>query len=71
MTESVVDAILQFWFGATDDPTFGQPRDYWFRKDPEFDRILTESFQPIYERTARGELTPWEAAPHSLSTAKY
>lgn len=65
MTESIVDAILQFWFGATDDPTFGQPRDYWFRKDPEFDRTLAESFQPIYERAARGELTPWEAAPHS------
>lgn len=65
MTESIVDAILECWFGALDDPAFGQQRDYWFRKDPAFDRALADKFGPVYERAARGEFAPWERAPHS------
>ncbi|TAD76434.1 MAG: DUF924 domain-containing protein [Oscillatoriales cyanobacterium] len=61
----IVDAILQFWFGSVDDPTFGQQRDYWFRKDPEFDRTLADNFGLVYERAARGEFAPWEQAPQS------
>ena len=34
--------VLDFWFGATDDPGHGQPREAWFRKDAAFDAEIRE-----------------------------
>lgn len=51
--------VLDFWFGREDDPEYGQFREEWFRKDPEFDYRVTEQFADLYEEAAAGELDGW------------
>ena len=51
--------ILDFWFGREGDPEYGQFRDEWFRKDPDFDARVTEQFADLYEEAAAGSLDGW------------
>lgn len=51
--------VLDFWFGREGDPEYGQFREEWFRKDPEFDAGVTRQFADLYERAASGELDGW------------
>jgi uncharacterized protein (DUF924 family) len=53
------DEVLDFWFGREDEPGYGEFREAWFRKDPEFDREVQERFGTLYERAASGELDGW------------
>lgn len=59
MSVSTVDNILTFWFGARNQPTFGQSRQRWFRKNSEFDREICDRFLPIYQQAADGSLQDW------------
>lgn len=57
--------ILLFWF---DDPTvpdseYGQQRQIWFRKDPEFDRQVRERFLKTYEQARQGHYDHWLNQP--------
>ena len=51
--------VLDFWFGREGDPEYGQFRNEWFRKDPEFDARVTEQFADLYEEAAVGNLDGW------------
>jgi uncharacterized protein (DUF924 family) len=51
--------VLDFWFGRKGDPEYGQFRDEWFRKDPDFDARVTKQFAGLYEEAAAGELDGW------------
>jgi uncharacterized protein (DUF924 family) len=51
--------VLDFWFGREDEPGYGEFRDEWFRKDPEFDAEVTARFGELYERAAAGDLDSW------------
>lgn len=51
--------VLDFWFGREGDPEYGQFRDEWFRKDPEFDARVTKQFSDLYEEAAAGSLDGW------------
>ena len=51
--------VLAFWFGSEGEPGYGEFREAWFRKDPEFDREVQERFGTLYERAASGELDGW------------
>ena len=51
--------VLEFWFGREGDPEYGQFRDEWFRKDPDFDARVTQQFADLYEEAASGELDGW------------
>jgi uncharacterized protein (DUF924 family) len=51
--------VLEFWFGREGDPDYGQFRDEWFRKDPDFDAGVTQQFADLYEEAAGGELDGW------------
>ena len=51
--------VLDFWFGREGDPEYGQFRDEWFRKDPDFDARVTEQFADLYEEAAAGSLDGW------------
>lgn len=61
------DDILHFWFGHPADPEseYGQQRQVWFRKDPEFDQQIRDRFATIYDQARRGELADWIDAPRS------
>ena len=61
-------AVLDFWFGAPDSPSFGSARREWFAKDDAFDAPIRERFGAAIESALRGELEPWaEAAPSALA----
>jgi len=57
--------VLDFWFGAADDPGHAQPRQAWFRKDPAFDALIAERFGGLVERALAGGLGDWAEAPLS------
>jgi uncharacterized protein (DUF924 family) len=59
------EEVLEFWFGREDEPGFGEFREAWFRKDPEFDQMVRDRFQDLYEGAARGDLDAWKDEAHS------
>ncbi len=57
--QSRAGEVLEFWFGREGEPEYGQFRDEWFRKDPEFDARVTRQFADLYEEAASGNLDSW------------
>ena len=53
------DDVLDFWFGREADPGYGDFREAWFTKDPEFDGQVRERFEALHEAAASGELDGW------------
>jgi uncharacterized protein (DUF924 family) len=58
-------ALIDFWFGPSDDPEHENHRQIWFKSTPEYDARLRDLFLADYERAAAGALDAWEAAPES------
>jgi uncharacterized protein (DUF924 family) len=56
-------AVLDFWFGAADDPQHLLPRDQWFVKDPAFDALIGQRFGDLIERALDGGIAHWSVAP--------
>ncbi len=56
-------AVLDFWFGPTDDPGHTQPRDMWFKKDDAFDARIAQQFGPLIERALVGGIDDWLTRP--------
>jgi uncharacterized protein (DUF924 family) len=52
--------ILDFWFGREGEEGYGEFREAWFTKDPEFDREVRDRFEDAYEEAAAGELDHWK-----------
>jgi uncharacterized protein (DUF924 family) len=60
-----VREVLDFWFGGEDEPGYGEFREAWFRKDPEFDRLVRDRFEALYEAAAAGDLDDWKEEARS------
>ncbi|HOB95107.1 MAG TPA: DUF924 family protein [Aquabacterium sp.] len=56
-------AVLDFWFGPTDDPGHAQPRAAWFKKDDAFDAQIRGRFGPLIERALVGGIDDWLTRP--------
>jgi uncharacterized protein (DUF924 family) len=56
---SRAEEVVDFWFGREGEPGYGEFRDEWFRKDPEFDASVTDQFAELYEEAAAGGLDGW------------
>lgn len=56
--------VLDFWFGPSDDPQYGKPRNEWFRKDAGFDAQIKQRFGSLIEQALTGELSGWADAAH-------
>ncbi|MDH0343145.1 DUF924 family protein [Chromobacterium haemolyticum] len=52
------DAILEFWFGGSDDSFLSVPRSAWFNKDEVFDGVIRERFLETWRQARAGELPP-------------
>ena len=52
MKEQAITKILDFWFKDI-------PRKKWFKKDPEFDALLTERFGDLVSHALGGRLDGW------------
>ncbi len=61
-----VTQILNFWFDDPDRPNteYGQERRIWFRKNPEFDQTIRDTFLPVYEEARQGQRDEWQQTPH-------
>ena len=57
--------ILTFWFDDPDRPgsEFGQPRQCWFRQDPEFDDQVRSRFLTTYAQARQGDCDTWMTTP--------
>lgn len=47
------DEIVSFWFEENN-------KKMWFNSTPQFDQLLTDKFQPLFESAAAGELDHWK-----------
>ena len=54
-----IDRLLAFWFGRKGDPDWGESREGWWKKDPNFDRACRDGFLNLHERALRGDLDDW------------
>ena len=52
--------ILDFWFSREGEEGYGEFREAWFTKDPEFDREVRDRFEGAYEEAAAGRLEHWK-----------
>ncbi len=52
--------ILDFWFGREGEEGYGEFREAWFTKDPEFDREVRDRFEGAYEEAAADRLEHWK-----------
>lgn len=52
--------ILDFWFGREGEEGYGEFREAWFTKDPEFDQDVRDRFEGAYEEAAAGRLEHWK-----------
>jgi uncharacterized protein (DUF924 family) len=57
-----IDKVLAFWFGREGEKDWGQHRENWWKKDPDFDQACRDGFLDLYEQAARGALDDWKAA---------
>jgi uncharacterized protein (DUF924 family) len=57
--------ILDFWFGRESEEGYGEFREVWFTKDPEFDREVRDRFEGAYQEAAAGRLEHWKDEAHS------
>jgi uncharacterized protein (DUF924 family) len=64
-TKERAGEVLDFWFGREGEPGYGEFREAWFRRDPEFDRRIRDRFEPLYEEAAAGGLDDWKDEAHS------
>jgi len=62
--DALAQAVLDFWFGPSDDPQHLLPRKQWFVKDEAFDASIRERFGALIERAIAGEVAHWAATPN-------
>ena len=59
------EEVLAFWFGREGEEGYGEFREVWFSKDPDFDREVRDRFETVYEEAAAGELETWKEEARS------
>ncbi len=63
--EATPEEILAFWFGREGEEGYGQFREAWFTKDPDFDREIRDRFEDVYEAAMAGKLEAWKEEARS------
>jgi uncharacterized protein (DUF924 family) len=58
-------ALIDFWFGAPDDPERLHHKQIWFRSTSEFDAAVRERFAHDHDAAVAGAFAAWEDAPLS------
>ena len=60
-----MNEVLDFWFGRSNSPGFGQVQKKWFEKDADFDTEVRSGFLPQYQLAASGQLDSWQYSPEN------
>ena len=58
-------ALLNFWFGAPDNPERLHHKQIWFRSTPEYDAAVRQNFAADHDAAVAGAFAAWEDAPLS------
>lgn len=56
------NVVLDFWFGAPDEPAFGTTRPLWFSKSNATDQLIRERFGDVLESALRNDLDSWQTS---------
>ena len=59
------EEVLAFWFGREGEEGYGELREAWFSRDPDFDREIRDRFEEVYEEAVAGELEAWKEEAQS------
>jgi uncharacterized protein (DUF924 family) len=59
------EEVLAFWFGREGEEGYGEFREVWFARDPDFDREIRDRFEAVYEKAAAGGLEFWKEEARS------
>ena len=59
------EEVLEFWFGCAGEFGYGEFREAWFKKDPEFDQLVRNRFEALYALAAAGDLDDWKEEARS------
>jgi uncharacterized protein (DUF924 family) len=59
------EEVLAFWFGREGEEGYGEFREVWFARDPNFDREIRGRFEGVYEKAAAGGLEFWKEEARS------
>lgn len=54
--------VLDFWFGEPEEPDYGEPRKFWFIKNPAIDVEIKSRFESTYQAAEAGELNDWQTS---------
>ena len=57
---SDIKSIIQFWFGENIEAEPLQNSKKWFKKDPDFDANISNSFGKLLSRAGQGEFEDWK-----------
>jgi uncharacterized protein (DUF924 family) len=58
-------ALIDFWFGAADNPERFHHKQIWFRSTPEFDAAVRETFAADHDAAVARTFATWDDAPLS------
>jgi uncharacterized protein (DUF924 family) len=58
-TSTRIREVLDFWFGAPEDPHHNRTRAEWFRKDDAFDAEIRRRFGACIDEVLTGALDHW------------
>ncbi|RZT42713.1 DUF924 family protein [Cupriavidus agavae] len=62
-TPAAARAVLDFWFGLPDAPTWNQARREWFAKSDAFDAEIRARFLPDWQAAHDGAPDDWSVTP--------
>jgi uncharacterized protein (DUF924 family) len=63
--EPLAQSILEFWFGSSDDNgrVDDDTKARWFKKDPQFDALISKKFAEYLEPAVWGAFDRWPQEP--------
>ncbi len=59
------EEVLAFWFGCEGEEGYGEFREAWFSRNPDFDHEVRDRFEDVYEEAVAGGLEAWKEEAES------
>ncbi len=59
------EEVLAFWFGREGEEGYGEFREAWFSRNPDFDHEIRDRFEDIYGEAVAGGLEAWKEEAES------
>ena len=63
--QATPEQVLAFWFGREGEEGYGEFREAWFSRNPDFDHEIRDRFEDVYEEAVAGWLEAWKEEARS------